>query len=161
MPHWIVTAPDTGNSKWAVRLADCDREHAESVLEWLKPEFVDSSTLRLDELENPYDDPPARPSLMRKLADRLAAHRAASRAQRFAAEHTRPTRHKEKQMSYGSRSPEEKRGNTQGVPKHGEKVSIGQSNPTEQYKGAEQEAVSYSKSYRDTAARRSTAGCTL
>ncbi len=28
--NWIVTVPD--NDKWAVRLADCSREHAKSVL---------------------------------------------------------------------------------------------------------------------------------
>jgi hypothetical protein len=52
-------------------------------------------------------------------------------------------------MSFSSKSPHEKRGGSQSVTNQGD-VSLGMTNPKEQYKGAEEEAQSYSSSYVET-----------
>ena len=49
-----------------------------------------------------------------------------------------------------SQSPLAKRRGSQSVPKHGEKVSLGQSASKEERAGAEEEAASYNKSYVET-----------
>lgn len=51
MPDFIIDAPDTGNDKWSVRVANCTLEHAESVLEHLKHETSVPDNLRLREVE--------------------------------------------------------------------------------------------------------------
>jgi hypothetical protein len=64
--HWIITAPDTGNDKWAVRLANCDEAHATSVFEQLQADASVPDALVLTEVENLYDEPPHR-SFLRTL----------------------------------------------------------------------------------------------